>query len=118
MNVPIRCLAVVSAIAPKLEATFRKAHPRPRRNRHGLPIYPRFRRCYLDPAAQTALMDMALAALQRRGSPFNPATISMGDGDRRILWVLQDASWGFRDPSEAAEADERSMARSAENYHP
>ena len=92
MNVPIRCLAVVSATAPKLEAAFRKAHPRPRRDRYGLPIYPRFRRCYLDPAAQTALMDMALAASRRRGSPFNPATISMGDGDRRILWILQDAS--------------------------
>ncbi len=91
LNVPIRALAVVHAVAPALEARFRRTNPRVRRDRRGFPVHPPWRRCFFDTAAQTALLDMALGALPRAGTPFNPAVPSLGT-TRRAVWLLQDAS--------------------------
>ena len=44
-----------------------------------------------EAAQQEALHDFSLAAPQRRGVPFNPATPSLGSR-ASTCWVLQDAS--------------------------
>lgn len=89
LNLPLRTLKLIEAVAPSFEKHFRRA----RRDRHGLPILPTFVWAYFDVIAQEALRDMALGALLRKGIPFNPARGRLGaDAERPLLYILQDAS--------------------------
>ena len=86
LNVPIRGLRLIESIAPDLERRLRASH----KGRSHARI-PWFSWAWLADAAQEALHDFALAALQRRGVPFNQATPSLGPRGA-TCWVLQDAS--------------------------
>ena len=86
LNVPIRGLRLIESIAPELERRLRASH----KGRSHARI-PWFSWAWLADAAQEALHDFALAALQRRGVPFNPTTPSLGSRNA-TCWVLQDAS--------------------------
>ena len=86
LNVPIRGLRLIESIAPDLERKLRASHKGKSHAR-----VPWFSWAWLADAAQEALHDFSLAALQRRGVPFNPATPSLGSRGS-TCWVLQDAS--------------------------
>jgi len=86
LNVPIRGLRLIESIMPSLERKLRASHKGKSRAR-----VPWFSWAWLPAPAQEALHDLSLAAMQRRGVPFNPARSTLGTR-HATCWVLQDAS--------------------------
>ena len=110
LNLPLRSLKLVEAVAPLRESNARHSRSFQRRDRQGQPIMASFNYAYFDKPAQVALSEMAAGATQRIGVPFNPARPTLGSNpDREVVYILQDASGSegggggalYLDPAEA-----------------